>query len=96
MVFGVSREKHKVGKRPFSEELMKAVRKVHPQTKTNEWWEARIVMKYPCSDWRSADVLWQIKTDESFLNKVAEQLLELASISEPIVDELVRQYSKKR
>lgn len=94
MVIGVYREKEKVGKRPFSVELMEAVRKVHSNAKTNPWWDARIVMKNPATDWRSADVLWQIKTDDGFLDNVAGQLLELATISEPIVNKLVRQYSK--
>jgi hypothetical protein len=32
--------------------------------------------------------------DSKFLDDVAEQLLELAKISEPIVDKLVRKYKK--
>ena len=51
-------------------------------------------MKNPATDWRSADVLWQMKNDDGFIDKVACQLIELATDSEPILNKLVRQYSK--
>ena len=96
MVIGVYREKDKMEPRPFSEELMAAVRNHFPHAKTHSWWDARIVMKDPATDWRPADVLWRMKTDPGFLDKVAGELLDLATISEPIVDKLVKQYLKCR
>ena len=49
-----------------------------------------MTMTVPAADWRDPDVLWQMHKDFKFLESVAEQLLELAKISEPIVDRLVR------
>ena len=94
MVFGVYREKEKVGNRPFSDELMIAVKEVYRRAETNPWWDARIPMESPAEDWRKSNVLWRMHKDDSFLNDVAEQLLELAKLSEPIVDRLVRDYKK--
>jgi hypothetical protein len=94
MVLGVYREKEKVGNRPFCGELMTAVKEVYRQAETNPWWDARIRMDSPDENWRKPEVLWRMHQDDSFLNDVAEQLLELAKISEPIVDKLVREYRK--
>jgi hypothetical protein len=94
MTFGVCRERDKVGDRPFSEELMDAIKPAYPLAETNEWWDALVHMESPAADWQRPDVLWRMHTDETFLDDVAEQLLELAKISEPIVDKLVQQYKK--
>jgi hypothetical protein len=94
MVFGVERELDYLGKRPHCEELFAAVKEVHPSASTHAWWEARMTMRSPASDWRKPEVLWQMHKDSKFLDDVAEQLLELAKISEPIVDKLVRKYKK--
>lgn len=90
MVFGVYREKDRIGKRPFCEELLSAIATLHPSARTHSWWEARMTMRSPAADWRKPEVLWQMHKDSKFLDDVAEQLLEVAKISEPIVDRLVR------
>jgi hypothetical protein len=92
--FGVFREKDDIGQRRFSEELLNAVKEVQPQTKRNTWWEAKVQINSPATDWRKPVVLWQMHTDKKFLDEVALQLLELAKVSEPIVDKLVRKYKK--
>jgi len=90
MIFGVMREKARIGKRPFSEQLLNAVRKVQPSARTHSWWEARITMRAPAADWRKPKVLWQIHKDAKFLESVEEQLLEVAINSAPIIDRLAR------
>lgn len=83
IVFGVMREKETIGKRPFNDELFDAI----PQTGTrNAWWEVMIKMRSPAADWRKPDVLWRMQTDDKFLQDVQEQLLDVAKISEPIMD----------
>jgi hypothetical protein len=94
--FGVYREKDKVGNRPFCDELMRAVKEVevYRRAETNVWWDALIHMDSPAENWRKPEVLWRMHKDDGFLDDVAEQLLELARISEPIVDQLVQKYRK--
>jgi hypothetical protein len=94
MVFGVYREKEKVGNRPFCDELMTIVREVHSRAESNAWWEVRIRMDSPVENWRQPEVLWRMHTDKEFLDDVAEQLLDLAKISEPTIDKLVGQFKK--
>jgi hypothetical protein len=85
--FGVGRDGDR--QRP-SPELLEAVRKLHPSAKSHPEWEARVTMRSPETDWRKPEVLWRIRTDASFLAEVAEQLVEVAKVSEPIIDRLVR------
>jgi hypothetical protein len=96
MVFGVAREKELIGRRPFSADLLEAVRKIQASARANSWWEARMTMTVPAADWRAPDVLWQMHKDFKFLESVAEQLLELAKISAPLLDKLVRKRIAKR
>ena len=90
IIFGVVREKQRIGKQPLSEELLNAVRNVQPSARMDSWWAARITMSAPVADWRKPEVLWQMHKDDKFLDSVAEQLLEVARISEPIIDRLER------
>jgi hypothetical protein len=92
MVIGVYREKERIGNRPFCGELMTAVREVYSRAESNSWWEIRIRLDSPDENWRQPEVLWRMHKDEIFLTEVAEQLLELARISEPIVDKLAQEY----
>lgn len=94
VVFGVSRDKGKIGNRPLSDRLVTAVRAIHSTAFNHEWWEAQIVMERPAADWRKQDELWRMHKDDSFLAIVADQLLEVAKISEPFVDELTRKFGK--
>ena len=96
MIFGVYREKYEIGKRPFSADLLIAIQEVQPSARTHSWWEARITLRVPAPDWRKPEVLWQMHKDVKFLWSVAEQLLDVAEISEPILDRLVRQRTAKR
>ena len=93
-MLGVSRDKDYISKRPYSEELFDAVSTIYPAVEKNSWWEARVKLQSPSSDWRNSDVLWQMHKDNDFLEVVAGQLLELEKISSPIIDRLVRKYKK--
>ena len=90
MVFGVYREKENIGSRPFCDELLQAISKLHPSARQQAWWEARMTMHSPTADWRTPDVLWRIHKDAAFLEEVALQLLEVAKVSEKILDREAR------
>lgn len=94
MVIGVVREVPYIGKRQFCVELAEAFKKIHPSATTHQWWEARSPLRSPATDWRKPEVLWRMHTEKQFLVEVAEQLLAVAKISEPIIDKLVRKYRK--
>jgi hypothetical protein len=94
MVIGISRSTDDTRKLPLYAPLLSAAQKIDPSAKSQNWWEARINMHSPAPDWRKPDVLWRMHKDPKFLENVAEQLLALAKISEPIVDGLVRKYKK--
>jgi hypothetical protein len=95
MVFGVKRDKDNIGDRPLCEELLNAIKQVNSTANFEKWWwEARIPMDSPAADWRRPDILWRMHTDEQFLEDVAEQILEVAKVSEPIVDKLVQKHRK--
>jgi hypothetical protein len=97
MAFGVclQDEKDWIRKRPFSNELLRAIVNGYPTAKlAKPYWAAKVFMQSPASDWQKPDVLWQMKTDSTFLDDVAGQLLKVAEISEPIIDRLVRKHKK--
>ena len=94
MVFGIVREVHNIGKRPFCEELLSAVAKSYTSASNQRWWEARMIMRSPATDWRKPEVLWRMHKNADFLQEVSEQLLDVARISEPIIDRLVRKYRR--
>jgi hypothetical protein len=73
-----------------------AIGKPYPSAIAGKWWEAKMTMRSPAADWQQPDVLWRMHKDRSFLENVAEQLLEVARISEPIVDRLVQRKIKSR
>ena len=92
--FGVQRnedEKH-IHTRLHCDKALIAVQKIHPSAKSEPWWESKVFMRYPADNWLKPEVLWRMHNgDESFLKNVAEQLLEVAKASEPIIDGLVRE-----
>ena len=94
MVIGVSRDLDHIGKRDHCEELAAAIREIQPSATTHQWWEARITLRSPAVDWSKPEVLWQMHNDGKLLDDVAQQLLELARVSEPFIDKLVRKYRK--
>jgi hypothetical protein len=70
--------------------LFAAFNGVYASATKHNWWEARTVMRSPASDWRKTEVLWQMHKDRTFVDEVAIQLLEVAKISEHIIDRYVR------
>ncbi len=94
MTIGVYRDKDRIFKRRFSAELLNAISKLYPTAHTTSWWEARIFIQSPAADWHEPAVLWRMNTESKFLDDVAVQLLDLAKISAPIIDGLVRKYKK--
>jgi hypothetical protein len=90
MIFGVYREDN-IWKRPHCDELLNTIAsKIQLSVKKNPWWEARIRMKSPASDWSTPEILWRMHSETKFLDEVAEQLLDVARIATPIVDRLAR------
>ena len=90
IIFGVEHDSDHLGRRPHSAELLAAVKKVFPSAVKHRWWEARMPMRSPAPDWRKPEVLWRIHKDGKFLDEVAQQLLQVVEISEPIIDRLAR------
>jgi hypothetical protein len=92
MGFGLTRNEDVDRNRnsPLSAELLAAVKNIYPWARVNGVGIAWVTMKSPASDWRNPEVLWRIKTDQKFLDEVADQLLEVARACEPIVDRLVQ------
>lgn len=90
IAFGIYRDKDNFGQRPFCPDVLKAVAAIDPSAGKNPWWEAQILMKHPATDWSNPDVLWQMHTDEGFLQSVTDQLLEVAKITEPVIDQWMR------
>jgi hypothetical protein len=90
MTFGVVRSNELVRKRKFCPELVAAVRRIYPSARPTKYWEAVIDMHSPADDWRKPEVLWRMHTDHTFLEEVSDQLLQVARISKPILDRLVR------
>src|SRR5882672_9555917 len=88
MKFGVLRQADRIGKRRFSTELLAAVQKHYPSAHSGKWWEAVVHMHSPAADWTTPEALWKMHTDKEFLVNVAEQLLTVARVSEPIVNRL--------
>jgi hypothetical protein len=96
MTYGVLRNEKTIAKRPFSTELLEVIKQQVPSARARAWWEALIKLQSPAPDWRTPETLWQMKTKETFLQEVASQLLELAQLSEKLVDSLVAQYQGKK
>jgi hypothetical protein len=93
VIFGLGRDwdqKHIAG-RPRSPELLTAVKKHYSSASDRRWWEARVAMPRPTDDWTKWEVLWRMRDEnDEFLNEVAAHLLDVAKISEKIVDRLAR------
>lgn len=96
MGIGVSRDTDDTKKLPLHEPLLTAVRKIHPSAQSEPWWEAYAIMHSPAPDWRKPEVLYRIHKDPAFLTDVADQLLEIAEVSAPIIASLARKHAKSR
>ncbi|MCX6141975.1 MAG: hypothetical protein NTZ35_02025 [Ignavibacteriales bacterium] len=90
MKFGVVRSNDLIGKRKLCSELLAAVSGIFPSARQTKYFEAVIDMHSPAADWRKPEVLWRMHTDHTFLEEVSDQLLQVAKISAPILDRLVR------
>jgi hypothetical protein len=96
MTYGIMRDERSIAKRPFSTELLEAIKKRVPSARAKAWWEALIKIQSPGPDWRTPEILWQMHTKDEFLQEVASLLLEIAQLSEKLVDSLVAQYQGKK
>lgn len=96
MQMGVCRATKDTGKLPLHEPLLLAVRQVFPSATSSSWWEACVTMHSPAPDWRKPEVLWRIHKDPAFLIDVANQLLEIAEVTAPIIDGLAKKRAKNR
>lgn len=90
MLLGVTRDEKNKSIPPVCGEVLSAVKTLHPSAKSEKWWEAQVTIRSPAGDWRKPDVLWRMHKEKLFLSDVADQLLEIAKISEPVVNRLTR------
>jgi hypothetical protein len=91
MSFGLGRDadKEHIRKSPHCDELLAAVKEHYVHASHRTWWEANVRMQ-PEDDWQKPEVLWRMRDEnDEFLNEVAAQLLDVANISAPFVDELI-------
>lgn len=95
MVFGVWRDSDNFGRRQHCGELLNAVKAIESSAKSDNWWEARIRMDRPASDWCMPEVLWEMHTDKKFLDAVALRLLKVVEVSEAIINRLAQHYNSK-
>jgi hypothetical protein len=102
VAFGLRRDagQKRIQNRQHCPELLPAVKKHYPSAGAYRWWEAWIGVQSlsvqpPPDDWGKPEVLWRMRDeDEAFLNEVAEHLLKVAKISEPIVDRFVERLAR--
>ena len=96
--FGLGRDasQEHIKKRLHCDELLAAVRERYPSASNRKWWEAAVTLQSPAAHWQEPQVLWQMHEDPKFLEDVAEQLLGVAEISEPIVDRFVDRLARKK
>ena len=96
--FGLARDAYKPHVKNCSPcpKLLTAVKEHYPSAGASKWWEARIsvqsLSEQPLTeDWGKPEVLWRMHDEkDEFLNEVAEQLLNVAKISVPFVDQLAQ------
>jgi hypothetical protein len=89
--FGLGRnaDLEHIKNRPRCAALLTAVGEHYPSARDHSWWEAYVIMPPPAADWRKPEVLWRMRDENGeFLDEVVEQLLEVAKISAPFVDQL--------
>jgi hypothetical protein len=89
MIYGIWRDEDNIGRRAFTGEILTQVRKAHPSAKARKYYEAEVTLRSPEADWRPVQVLWRMHRDRSFLEDVAGQMLEIASLTEGIIDSVV-------
>jgi hypothetical protein len=91
VTFGLARnaDKERISQCSPDPELLTAVRERYPSASARKWREAEVTMQSPAADWGKPEVLWRMRDEKDpFLEEVADQLLEVAEISEPFVDRL--------
>ena len=90
IIYGIWRDEDKLRNRPRSDTLLHAVQKEHPSAKSRIYYEAELTIHSPAPDWRQPAVLWRIHQDPRFLEDVADQLLELAKLTDKQVKALAK------
>lgn len=90
MSIGIFRETGDTREIPLYAPLLRAVQMIHPSAKSYEWWEAWVALHSPASDWSKPEVLCRMFRDAKFLEEVANQILEIANVSERILNQLER------
>ncbi len=92
MILGVSRERDvlAVKRRGHCDQVLAAIKKVHPSARATNWWEAWADLTIENGDWSKPNVLWRMHTDSKFLEEVAAELLEVAKIAAPILDRFIK------
>jgi hypothetical protein len=96
--FGLARDemKERIKKSSPCPKLLAAVKEHYPTAGAYKWWEAWIsvesLSEQPLTeDWGKPEVLWRMHDEkDEFLNEVEEQLLKVARLSAPFVDQLAR------
>jgi hypothetical protein len=71
-------------------ELLTALQTIYPSAKylpAYRWVYA--MLRSPAPDWSKPDVLWRMHKNPEFVTDLANQLLEIAKVSEHIIDRLV-------
>jgi hypothetical protein len=96
MIIGVCRDTNDTREVPLHAPLLTAVQKIYPSAKSNSWWEASAPLRSPETDWKMPTTLWRMHKDATFLTDIANQLLDIAEVCEPILDSLVQKSRKSR
>jgi hypothetical protein len=94
ITLGIARDTNDKRKVPLEPSLLRAVQQIHPSANSHGWWEARVRLRSPATDWRKPEVLWRMHTKTEFLSDVANQILEIAKVSEPLIDRVVRKKNR--
>jgi len=91
--FGLARnaEKERIKNSSPGPELLTAIKEHYTSAGSTKWWEAWVSVQSLPDDWTKWEVLWRMRDEnDEFLNEVAAQLLNVAQISDKIVDRLAR------
>lgn len=88
MELGIQRDQDEISSRPHDERVLDIVRRLHPSARQAAWWEAKVLLRSPASDWRSPEILWRMQHEQAFLNTVATQMIDLSKAVESTVDSM--------
>ena len=87
---GITWETDNIIRKQAHTELLTALRTIYPSAKSGSRWVYEMV-RSPAADLSNPDVLWRMHKDPAeFVTDLANHLLAIAGVSEPIIDRLVR------